>query len=142
MSRATVPEHATAAGGDTGDRESEMNLASLADVLAVITPGGIEAQEARGQADMIASQRFPVDIKGATRDDLTALGFVFLGPVLGDDLFQLAVMPAGWEIVATDHSMWSKIINGEGVECGTIFYKAAFYDRSAQATFRLPPATT
>ena len=33
--------------------------------------------------------------------------------------------------VASDHSMWSKLEDENGVEIASIFYKAAFYDMSA-----------
>lgn len=57
------------------------------------------------------------------------LGFVFGEPV--DDLFIAVTFPAGWKKVATEHSMWSDLVDPQGRKRGGIFYKAAFYDRKA-----------
>ena len=46
-------------------------------------------------------------------------------------MFQEVILPAGWKKVRTDHSMWSKLVDDKGRERASIFYKAAFYDRSA-----------
>lgn len=48
-----------------------------------------------------------------------------------DDLFIQALLPAGWKKEATDHSMWSDLLDEQGRKRGGIFYKAAFYDRRA-----------
>jgi hypothetical protein len=48
-----------------------------------------------------------------------------------DDIFVTVKFPDGWEIKATDHSMWSDLLDDKGRKRGAIFYKAAFYDRSA-----------
>ena len=40
-------------------------------------------------------------------------------------------MPNGWKKQATDHSMWSELIDDKGKVRATIFYKAAFYDQRA-----------
>lgn len=34
----------------------------------------------------------------------------------------------------TEHSMWSKLIDSDGLERASVFYKAAFYDRNAHIT--------
>jgi hypothetical protein len=99
------------------------------------TPGGIEAQEKRGQLEMVANQDFPLDIRGATKQQLEALGFVFGEKI--DNLFQKAKLPDGWKIEPTDHSMWSTILDSDGNERGSIFYKAAFYDRCAFASIKV-----
>lgn len=90
------------------------------------TPGGIEAQEAQGQRDLVAQQLIP--IQGAN-EAANKLGIV-LGKE-ADDLFFYAELPKGWEIRATDHSMWSDLIDADGKKRAAIFYKAAFYDRKA-----------
>ena len=41
-------------------------------------------------------------------------------------------LPAGWKKQATDHSMWSKLLDESGAVVASIFYKAAFYDRIAE----------
>lgn len=97
--------------------------------FAAALPGGIEAQEAAGQRDLCASSRLPKD---APWPELEALGIVRGEDV--DNLFVNATLPAGWSIKPTDHSMWSKLLDETGAERASIFYKAAFYDRSAHLT--------
>jgi hypothetical protein len=48
-----------------------------------------------------------------------------------DPLFQYVEMPPGWKKQRTDHSMWSDLLDDKGRKRGSIFYKAAFYDRDA-----------
>lgn len=93
--------------------------------------GAIEWQEAEGQRDFVGSDTLPTDIHGGGRAALEQAGFRFLGPVDGDPMFQYVEFPKGWTKKATDHSMWSDLIDPKGRKRGGIFYKAAFYDRSA-----------
>jgi len=97
--------------------------------IAATTPGGIGAQEKRGQIEQTFAQTLPVDM-GEYRKDFEAIGFVF-GKT--QDIFIEAQFPVGWRKKPTDHSMWTEIIDGKGRKRGMIFYKAAFYDRSAHA---------
>jgi hypothetical protein len=60
-----------------------------------------------------------------------ALGFTFGDPDPDDPLFMPATLPGGWKRQATGHSMGSVIVDTLGRERVSIFYKAAFYDRSA-----------
>jgi len=46
-------------------------------------------------------------------------------------LFIQAKLPDGWKKVATDHSMWTDLVDNKDRVRAHIFYKAAFYDRSA-----------
>ena len=48
-----------------------------------------------------------------------------------NELFIEAQLPEGWEKIATDYSMWSKLVDEQGRERASIFYKAAFYDQRA-----------
>ncbi len=95
--------------------------------IAAATPGGIEAQEAQGQEDFVESQTLPID---CPKEQLEMLGFVFQDPA--DDIFVNVVFPEGWSVVPTEHSMWSDLVDPKQNKRGGIFYKAAFYDRSAQ----------
>lgn len=52
-----------------------------------------------------------------------------------DDLFYSVVLPEGWEIKATDHSMWNNLFDNKGRKRANFFYKAAFYDRDAFINF-------
>lgn len=118
-------------------------LSALADgnpdnLMAAIMPGGIEAQEAKGQRDLVAAgDKLPKRIQeyGHDQDDaiLGILGITITGEA--DDIFNYVTLPDGWTIRPTDHSMWSELVdNQERVRAG-IFYKAAFYDRSAHIGF-------
>lgn len=88
-------------------------------------------QEAAGQREMVNSDVIPTQLKGCTEDDLTALGFVLGDPVEGDPLFRRATLPKGWKREASDHDMWSFIVDPDGYRRCGIFFKAAFYDRRA-----------
>lgn len=96
---------------------------------------GILAQEAQGQRSFVGSDTLPTDMGRYSDYDtkaiLEAAGIKILGAVEGDPMFQYVELPQGWKKVATDHSMWSKLVDDKGRERASIFYKAAFYDRSA-----------
>ena len=106
-------------------------------LLVAASPGGIEAQEAQGQREMVHSDVLPVDAV-PPRKRFEELGFVFGDKVPNDPLFVKATLPEGWSRVGTEHSMWSSIVDERGVERVAIFYKAAFYDRSAHMTIVHP----
>jgi hypothetical protein len=97
--------------------------------VTAATPGGIEAQEAAGQAMLCASAQLPKEMHGCTREQLEAIGFKFGADV--DDLFVTCTLPPGWKKQATDHSMHSDLLDDKGRRRAGIFYKAAFYDRKA-----------
>lgn len=98
----------------------------MANALVASTPGGIEAQEAAGQATFCAAATLP---KECPREALEKLGVKFGKDY--DDLFVSVTLPPGWKKQATDHSMHSDLVDDKGRKRGSIFYKAAFYDRSA-----------
>lgn len=91
----------------------------------------IYAQEAAGQKSFVGSTTLPTEVQ--RKELLEAAGVKFLGPVEGDNLFQYVELPEGWQKQPTDHSMWSKLVDEQGRERASIFYKAAFYDRRATA---------
>lgn len=91
--------------------------------------GSIERQEARGQSSFVASATLPKICNNASREQLEALGIVFGKDV--DDLFVEVQLPSGWKKEAAGHSMWSNLVDDKGRKRAAIFYKAAFYDRSA-----------
>lgn len=102
----------------------------LENFLTAATPGGIEAQEKAGQSTFVASTTLPRKmLHGTTRDQLEALGVVFGQDV--DDLFIQVQLPTGWRKEATDHNMWSELVDDKGRARAAIFFKAAFYDRDA-----------
>lgn len=95
------------------------------------TPGGIERQEAEGQRQMASSFRtLPKDMDRAPAE---TFGFKFGEDA--DDIFVNVIAPEGWSIRPTEHSMWSDIIDDKGRKRGSIFYKAAFYDRNAHGSW-------
>lgn len=97
--------------------------------IVATTPGGIEAQERRGQAEFVQGSKLPKKCIGCTWEQIEAMGVVCGDDV--DDLFVRVQLPAGWTIEPTDHSMWSKLLDDRGRERAMMFYKAAFYDRAA-----------
>jgi len=101
----------------------------FANAAIASTPGGIEAQEARGQRDFVANETLPIKCNGCKIAELEEMGIVYGEPV--DDLFVNVQLPEGWKKIPTDHSMWSKLVDEQGRERGSIFYKAAFYDLDA-----------
>lgn len=107
-------------------------------ILDALVRGGGESmlhQEAQGQRSFVGSDTLPTDIRRhgdyEAQAILEAAGVKFLGVVEGDDMFQFVEFPQGWKKVATDHSMWSDLVDDKGRKRASIFYKAAFYDRSA-----------
>lgn len=52
-----------------------------------------------------------------------------------DDLFFTVELPEGWEIKATDHSMWNNVVDDKGRKRISFFYKGSFYDRDAFSNF-------
>jgi hypothetical protein len=104
----------------------------LENAAAASTPGGIEAQEAAGQKTLVASQLFPKKLGyKETWSQYEALGFKIIEP--SDEIFDVVEFPEGWTREATDHNMWSKVLDEKGRKRVSVFYKAAFYDRSASA---------
>jgi hypothetical protein len=108
---------------------------SLLEAMIMGSSGAIEHQEAQGQREFVGSETLPTDLGGKWGGDpksiLEAAGVKFLGPAEGDELFQYVELPAGWKKQATDHSMHSDLLDEKGRKRAGIFYKAAFYDRSA-----------
>lgn len=102
----------------------------FANAIVASTPGGIEAQEKRGQQALVASTNMPKELHPG-REAFEALGFTFGQDV--DDIFVSATLPAGWTRAATGHSMHSDILDERGRKRVGVFYKAAFYDRRAHA---------
>ena len=90
----------------------------------------IKRQEERGQANFVNSTTLPRAMKGeCNRSVLETMGVVFKDEA--DDLFVNVELPKGWKKVAEDHDMWSKLVDDQGRERASIFYKADFHDRSA-----------
>lgn len=124
----------------------------------------IERQEKRGQEEMVRKQRLPKKIHSTsipsefylkditanmdyearkiiedrnlidyTREQYKKMGIIVIDE--HDDLFWNVGLPEGWEIKATDHTMWNELIDNKGRKRAEFFYKAAFYDRDAFIRF-------
>lgn len=102
-------------------------------------PNAIEAQEAQGQQELVKSSQLPVKANSPrgvnAAEKYRELGICVVGNSAGDNLFLNVTLPDGWQIQATGHPMWSKLIDANGKEIASIFYKAAFYDREAFINF-------
>lgn len=110
---------------NTGKRDPLIHLLGS---MAEGPSGYIEGMESDGQTEVVNSDMLPTD---GPWDALEALGFV-VGEVDKDDpIFRHCELPAGWSRGGTDHAMWSKVLDERGIERVSVFYKAAFYDRSA-----------
>ena len=79
--------------------------------LIAETPGGIERQEAAGQAKLVASDDMPLELD-PSREAFEAVGFVFGDKI--DDVFQVATLPQGWTRQAAEHAMYSDILDEKG----------------------------
>lgn len=107
---------------------SALARGDLDNAMVAATPGGIEAQEKAGQTELVNSTNMPLDLD---REAFEKVGFKFGDPI--DDVFQEAQLPEGWSRATTDHSMHSHILDEQGRARVSVFYKAAFYDRNANA---------
>jgi hypothetical protein len=90
----------------------------------------ITDMEAAGQRQLVASQLLPTNTYG-TDAEFEAVGFVFGDPLPDDPMFRPAALPQGWSKRGSDHDMWSYVVDEHGRDRVSVFYKAAFYDRSA-----------
>lgn len=114
--------------------QREANIDPLATLFGTLSPGGIECQESRGQAELVKSESLPTECHDRTA--LEAAGVVFGAPYPDDPLFCPVTLPKGWKKAATDHSMHSHLLDDKGRVRAGIFYKAAFYDRRANLSVR------
>ena len=90
----------------------------------------IVKQEATGQQQLTESDTLPTDMD-EYREVFEKMGIVFGEPVEGDPMFTYCTLPSGWKKKATNHPLWSDLLDDKGRVRAEIFYKAAFYDRSA-----------
>lgn len=86
-----------------------------------------ESQEKVVKNIMMAREMSP------NKEEWEQLGFIFTD-IPGDNVLCNVVLPEGWSLKATDHSMWNDIIDENGMVRGSMFYKSSFYDREAHMT--------
>jgi hypothetical protein len=108
-------------------KNTDKALGFLGMGLIVGGSNAIEMQEGEGQRELVKSAQLPT--RGLNDPALSMITVV--GPTEGDPLFSDVVLPAGWRKQATSHAMWSDLLDEKGWKRAAIFYKAAFYDRSA-----------
>lgn len=109
---------------------SSMHLTSMLLLATGDTDAIIGTQERAGQQQLVHSDRLPTELH-SPREEFEALGFAFGEPDPRDPMFMLAALPGGWTREGSDHAMWSYLVDQLGRRRASIFYKAAFYDRSA-----------
>jgi hypothetical protein len=129
---------------DTSKRPALHNLFDAVDAQARTgdPSNAILEQEARGQEEFVAAAGSQLPAQGTIDEpsqvsngemSLAAIwkahGIKIGEPVKGDEIWVNAELPPGWKIEATDHSMWSNLVDHKGNSRAAIFYKAAFYDR-------------
>ena len=89
-------------------------------------------QTVQGQDSFVNSTTLPTDIMTQNgKEILEGFGVVWDDVVEDDPLFQHVTLPEGWTREGTGHSMHSDVLDEKGRKRIGIFYKAAFYDRSA-----------
>lgn len=109
------------------------SIDDLMEVMLFGTAKAIPMQEKRGQQELVSSTRLPTEGSGSPVAQASPIQW---GEVIKDDpLFREATLPAGWKKVATDHDMWSSVVDDKGRVRARVFYKAAFYDRRATIDF-------
>jgi hypothetical protein len=113
---------------------------SSAEKLAIAaTPGGVIAQERRGQQELVASDQLPSDgLLGPDRARWEALGLKILDEGSDDPMFCRVELPTGWRKVPREHALWTDLVDGDGQIRAEIRYKAAFYDRYADVRLKDP----
>ncbi len=122
----------------TREAAERPGLTMLEMMLGKGPTGAIERSEARGQRELVSAAVLPTNGLGLQyqpqRAVWEAMGIKLGDQVAGDEMFTNVTLPAGWAKRATDHSMWSDLVDNKGRVRARIFYKAAFYDRSARIT--------
>lgn len=93
------------------------------------TSKAITDSEARGQRELVNSTVLPKKLIQCTREQFEKMGIVFGEDA--DDIFVYVTLPPGWNKAPDKHSMWSHLLDDKDRRRASIFYKAAFYDRSA-----------
>ena len=83
----------------------------------------------KGQQAVCEKVHLPREINHGNWKELESFGVRRIGNV--DHLLIEAKLPSGWKKVATEHPMWSKLVDDKGRLRANIFYKTEFYDRRA-----------
>lgn len=126
------------------EKERQMGQDVLFEALLTGSSEGlIERQEAREQAIACGDgTRVQIGLECMTpsgKETLEQFGVQFTGE--HDGVLQKVVLPEGWKLKPTSHSMWSDLVDDKGRVRAACFYKGAFYDRVAHYSveFRYSP---
>ena len=101
------------------------------------TTGQIEEQEKAGQAALAGSVKAFLP-RESNLDRVTVTkrtGILFHEDA--DELFVEVTLPPGWSIQPTEHALYSVLQDAAGKPQADVFYKAAFYDRRADITWKV-----
>lgn len=117
-------------------------LSSTEKLAVAALPGGVIAQEAQGQQELVASAQLPIEgLLGNERPRWEALGLKILdNQASNDPLFCHVELPPGWRKVPTNHPIWTDLVDADGEVRASICYKAAYYDRHAHISLKVDPA--
>ena len=123
------------------DKELTMLEAMVLTMSGSDPSKAIENQEKRGQQAVVRFKRLPKNSNNygirekpeLTKEYYTKMGIEIVEDY--DDLFWSVKLPEGWEIRATDHTMWNELVDDKGRVRAVFFYKAAYYDRNAFINF-------
>lgn len=87
-----------------------------------------DRMQASQRQEMLKKQRLPIRFqdRGSIQDTESAAKR--LGIELGTryDVFYEVKLPEGWQIKATERSLWSNLLDDKGAVRGSIFYKSSF----------------
>lgn len=101
-------------------------------LASVMGPGAaLQHMEQQGLEENRREETLP----SAMSDDRATfekMGIVFHEKVPGDPMFTKVTLPPGWRKEHTGHSMYLDLLDEQGRKRASIFYKSAFYDRSAR----------
>lgn len=105
-----------------------INRDDLQNLIAAATPGGIEKSEKAGQKDFLAHDSLPI-ATAAEWKILESWGVKKGEPL--NELFCAAKLPIGWSKVGGKDPRGSTLCDDRGLVRATIFYKAAYYEKTA-----------
>lgn len=129
-------------------KNKEMGINTISLMSMVMGSDAITYQEREGQKNLCNSSELPMKYNGGLKEQkeyiekLNQMGITVIETeeernknFADGELFMKVILPEGWSIKRTDHSMWSNLTDNKGKKRASIFYKAAFYDRDAFINF-------
>ncbi len=95
----------------------------------------IQVQEEKSQKELEESLQLPLELNTPHGKNVVELyhkmGIKTFVPSKGDTMFIGVKLPEGWVKKATDHAMWSNLLDSKGRKRASIFYKGSPYDRKS-----------